>query len=281
MNFFKNKKIIILGGAGSIGSALVKKISEQKPKLLVALDNNEERLFNLRNKYICTPVIGDIRDEIRIKEVIGTYRPEIVINAAALKHVGLCEENPVEAWKTNVEGLKNVLHACDAYGVKKMVYVSTDKAVNPKCVMGKTKLEGEKLCLAWDNPDMEVVIVRFGNVVNSSGSVYEIWLRRIEEGLPLIVNHKKMRRYFMGIFEAVDLILKAVEIGKNGEKIILDMGDQKSIKELAQWLIKISRKDLKIIYSKPSKGEKFEEKLMTKNERSHAIKSEKLWIIKK
>lgn len=282
MNFSKNK-ILITGAAGSIGSALANRIADLNPKQLILLDNNESGLFEIyeevNDRCNVEYVVTDIRDQEAIKETFKRYRPEIVYHCSALKHVVLMEKYPNEAFKTNVLGLINVLMFSENFDVKKFIFISSDKAVNPTSVMGKTKLQGEKLCQEY-NGQMKCIIVRFGNVMASRGSVVPVFQKAINENRDLEVTDKKMKRYFMGIYEAVDLILKATEIGRGGETFVLDMGKPMGILQLAQFMMKLSGKDLKIKFTKANKGEKFDESLMTKEESKRAIKKRGLWIIK-
>lgn len=272
-NFLSNKVILITGAAGSIGSELSRQVYQMKPKKLLILDNNETGLFDLWNEIPrAIPLLTDIRSYLDIKIIFKTHKPEIVFHTAAYKHVKMGELFPFVMEHNNVFGTTNLLDN----DFEKFIFISTDKAVNPDCVMGKTKLECEKKCLEKKN----CIIVRFGNVLGSRGSVIPIWQKQLDENKPLTITDKRMKRFFMTIEEACSLILKAAELGKGGEKFILDMGKQWNILDIAKQIIKKSGKNIKIKMIGKQPGEKFEEKLMTKEERKRAIKKEKLWIIK-
>ncbi len=281
---FSTDKILITGAAGSIGSALSNRIADLNPKQLVLLDNNESGLFEIyeevNDRCNADYVVGDIRDTEWIYEIFKKYKFDIVYHAAAYKHVVLMEKYPIEAVKTNIEGLLNILHASEMIKIKKFIFISSDKAVNPTSYMGKTKKEGERYCKEYNKHGLNCIIVRFGNVMASRGSVVPIFQKAITEGKDLEVTDKKMKRYFMGIYEAVDLILEATRLGRGGETFVLDMGKPMEILQLAQFMIKLSGKDLKIKFSKANKGEKFDEQLMTLEESKRAKKVGKLWIIK-
>lgn len=281
-NFLTNKRVAVIGAAGSIGSALAKTIAKQKPKQLLILDQDETGIFELyeelKDKCKVDYIIASIRDQQKLFDVFGEYKPQIVYHAAAYKHVALMERFPQEAIKTNVEGTKNVIAAAKFAKAEKMVFISSDKAVNPKCVMGKTKLEGEKMCLE-EQGMTKFIVVRFGNVMASRGSLLPIWNKQIAENKNLTVTHPKMERYMMGIYDAVDLVLEASRTGNGGEKFILDMGQPVKIAEFAKTIIRISGKPLGITYTNPKQGEKFSEELMTKEEGRLAVKKGNLWII--
>ena len=213
--------------------------------------------------------------------VFKKYKPDIVYHTAAYKHVVLMERYPLEAEMTNIGGFRNILDSSAMNGVKKLIFISSDKAVNPSSVMGKTKEVGEDMCREWtEDKLLNCIIVRFGNVMASRGSVVPIFQKAITEGKDLIITDRRMKRYFMGIYEAVDLILEATRLGKGGETFVLDMGKPMEILQLAQFMVKLSGKNLKIKFSKANKGEKFDEALMTVDESKRAIKKGKLWIIK-
>lgn len=282
MNFSKSK-VLILGAAGSIGSALARRIIQYNPHRLTLLDQEESGLFGLyediETEGSVDYVVADIRDVYRMNSVFEKEKPDIVLHAAAYKHVSPMEKHYVEAYQTNVIGTMNVVQAAVMNKVKKFVFISSDKAVEPTSVMGETKRRGEKICLEANN-DTKFMVVRFGNVMASRGSVIPIFQKAISENKSLVVTHKDMQRYFMGIYDAVDLILEALRIGEGGEIFVLDMGKPMYIRDLAEMMIKISGKPLRIKYSKPGSGEKFNEKLMTEEEAKVAKKVGKLFIIK-
>ena len=281
-SFLRDKRILILGGAGSIGSALARYIARFKPQRLVILDQDETGLFEVYEdiKSVCNAdfVIDSIKDYDALQQAFFSVSPHLVFHVAAYKHVVLMERYPEEAVKTNVEGTKNAINAAINTGVQKFIFISSDKAVYPVSVMGNTKLEGEEMCLNA-NGKTKFIVVRFGNVMPSQGSVIPIWNKQISENRPLTVTHPKMKRFFMGIYEAVNLILQAARLGKGGEIFILDMGKQIFIEDLAKMMIRISGKDLGIAYTKPGLGEKFKERLMTRDEGSRAKKTGNLYVI--
>jgi UDP-N-acetylglucosamine 4,6-dehydratase len=277
-----NKVILVTGGAGSIGSALVRTLVKMKPKKVIVFDQDETGIFDIEeecgsNKVI--GVLGSIRDKICLQETFKKYKPDIVFHTAAYKHVVMCERYPAEAYKTNILGLLNLLSVCTEYKPEKFIFISSDKAVNPSSEMGKTKLRGEKFCKEF-NKKFPCIIVRFGNVMASRGSVVPTWFKNIAENKDLPVTHPLMKRYFLGIYDAVKLVIEAATIGKGGEIFILDMGKAVVISELAKTMINLSGKNLNIKYTHPGKGEKFSEVLMTKQEQKKAKRINNLLIIK-
>lgn len=238
--------VLITGAAGSIGSALARKIFQQQPTKLILLDNDETGLFDIQQELKgADAVIASIRDEERLKEVFKKYKPTVVFHVAAYKHVPLMEDHPFEAIKTNIGGVINIATIAVRSKVKRFIFISSDKAADPLSVMGLTKKYGEKLCRSYgETTKTKFLIVRFGNVMGSRGSVIPIWQRQIEKGEAVTVTSKDMRRYFMGIYEAVELILEAAK-GKEGT-YLLDMGDPIRILDLARLVIKMSGKDIPI-----------------------------------
>lgn len=279
---FIGKTVLVTGAAGSIGSALCRRIIAYQPERLLLLDQDETGLFDiyeeLKDKIPCDYIIASIRERENLISLFYEFKPQMVIHAAAYKHVVLMERWPEEAEKTNIFGLQNVIDASLLSDVEKFVFISSDKAVHPHSVMGKTKERGEKICLTA-NGKTKFTVVRFGNVMPSRGSVVPIFQKQIAEGKNLTVTDKKMRRYFMGIYDAADLILKALFLGNGGEIFILDMGQPMFIKDLAQLMIKLSGKDLSIQYTAAQKGEKFSEQLMTKEEKKRMRKVGHFYVI--
>ena len=247
------------------------------------MDNNETGLFDIyeevKSECKTEPIIGDIRDREKVENIFKIYKPDIVFHGAAMKHIIMCEKWPLEAYKINILGTINVSDMAQKYGVKKFIFISSDKAANPVSVMGKTKKKGEEICLKANNKT-KFIVVRFGNVMASRGSLLEIWKKQIKENKPLTITDKRMQRYFMGLYEAVDLILKASHFGKGGEIFILDMKDEVLIEDLAKIMIKISGKDLGVVYIEKGQGEKLKEILMTPQERKRSKKINGMWIIK-
>src|SRR3990167_3013823 len=223
----KNKRVLVTGASGSIGSELCRQL--YKTNKLYALDLNEMGLHALKRELGVPVRVGDIRNRETLRNVFDDFRPQAVFHAAAYKSVDLMEYVPEEAIYTNVAGTLNVLDYCKIYEVEKMVFISTDKVVNAKSIMGKTKSLGETMTV-----NSGYVAVRFGNVLGSRGSLMEIWERQINEGQPLTITDPAMTRFFMTIPEACSLVLEAAKIGKGGEVICFEMGRPVSILKLAQ-----------------------------------------------
>ena len=270
-----NKVVLVTGGGGSIGSELCRQLASQKPKLLIIFDIYENNAYYIEQELRRTypelnliALIGSVRDKKKIDTVFETYRPDIVFNAAAHKHVPLMETSPNEAVKNNVFGTLNVAAAADKYSVKRFVQISTDKAVNPTNIMGATKRICEMIIQTYSrHSNTEFVAVRFGNVLGSNGSVIPLFKKQIESGGPVTVTHKDIIRYFMTIQEAVSLVLQAGAYAKGGEIFVLDMGEPVKIYDLAVNLIRLSGLepgvdiDIKCTGLRP--GEKlYEERLM-------------------
>ncbi|MBI4272911.1 polysaccharide biosynthesis protein [Candidatus Uhrbacteria bacterium] len=271
-----NKKtVLITGAAGSIGSELSRQIARFQPEHLLLLDNDETRMFHiggeLQNKFPSLPIqqlVVNIRDAQKIESLFKTFRPHLVFHAAAFKHVPLMEQHPDEAVKNNVFGTRIILEAAVRNLAEKVVLISTDKAVNPSSVMGMTKRIGEKMFQACDKIKYtRCICVRFGNVLDSRGSVIPIFKEQIRKGGPVQVTHPEMERYFMLTEEACLLVLQAGAIGNGGEIFVLDMGKPVKILTLAQELIRLSGfepdQDIPIVFTNPRPGEKFTEELIT------------------
>lgn len=289
--FYKDKTILVTGGVGSIGSEIVKKLLKKyNPKIIRIFDNNETGLFNLNEKLQSKKIrlfIGDIRDKERLQKAIdGT---DIVFHAVALKHVSLCEYNPFEAIQTNVVGSQNVIDACLSAGVKKMINISTDKAVNPVNAMGATKLLTEKLITAVEHYKGKkktiFASVRFGNVLNSRGSIVPLIKHQIKKGGPITITNPNMTRFVMSIDKAVNLVLKTAEMAEGGEIFILKMpalriGDFANVmieKFALQYKYNPKKIKIKIIGEKP--GEKFHEELITEKEIKNTYETKDMFII--
>lgn len=271
----KNKRILITGVAGTIGSELVRQL--YKNNKVYGLDINEMGLHELMTDLKIPGRVGDIRDRETLRNVFEDFKPQIVFHSAAYKSVDMMEYVPEEAINTNVQGTLNVLDYSKIHEVEKFVYISTDKVVNAKSIMGKTKSLGETMTV---NSGKGYVAVRFGNVVGSRGSLIEIWERQINQGKPITLTDEKMVRYFMSIQEATELVLAAAEMGRGGEIICFEMGNPVNIKALAEEIImKLGRNiPIKIIGNRG--GEVLEEKLMTEEELKVATKIGKFYIVK-
>ncbi|RWU84527.1 polysaccharide biosynthesis protein [Janibacter hoylei PVAS-1] len=269
------KVVLVTGAGGSIGSELCRQIDKFGPKKLVMLDRDESALHAVQlsvtgQGLLDTDdvVLGNIRDAARMLAVFEHHRPDVVFHAAALKHLPLLEMYPQEAWQTNVLGTLNVLRAAHAVGVKTFVNVSTDKAANPCCVLGYSKRVTERLTADFAaKDDNTYVSVRFGNVLGSRGSVITAFTKQIEQGGPVTVTHPDVERYFMLIPEACQLVLQAAAIGRDGEVMVLDMGEPAKIQDVATTLIELSgRNDIEIVYTGLRPGEKMSEELFTPGE---------------
>ena len=273
----ENNSILVTGAAGSIGSELVRQLIKKNE--VFCIDNNETALFDLIEElrlkgFDVEGRVGDIRDDDIWDTFIYRKYPSYIFHTAALKHVTPMEWNPEEAVKTNVLGTSKVIQAANFLG-SRLIFISTDKAVDPHSVMGMTKRIGEIMV-----KNAGGITVRFANVLGSRGSVIPIWQKQVEEGRPLSITHPDMERYFMTIPQAVELVITAAEIGQPKDLIILDMGKPIKILDLAKKIIQESGQDLetKIIGIRP--GESLTEKLMTDEEQKVAIRQDKFWIIR-
>jgi len=277
-DFLYGKRIIITGAGGSIGSELSKTVSKFKPESIGLLEIDETELFLLMNKLDSTsskivPILGNVNDAVKMRSVFEKFRPEIIIHSAAYKHVPMLQLFPEEAVKTNVLGTKILGELSIEFKIKKFVYISTDKAINPKSIMGISKRICEELLHNLNRKSRtQFICVRFGNVLGSRGSVVQIFNEQIRRGGPVTVTHPEMKRYFMAIPEAVLLVLEASAIGVGGEAYVLDMRNPVKILDLAKDMIKLSGHepdvDVPIAYSGIRPGEKLFEELLSSGEGS-------------
>ncbi len=275
---FKNKKILITGGTGSIGIGLAKQLMKYQPSAIRILSNDENSIFEMKQLFpknqILNFMIGDIRDRDRIDLAIRNI--DIVFHAAAMKHVDICEQNPFDAVKTNVVGTSNILESSIIENVSKFVFISTDKATNPTSTLGASKLLAERLThdASSYRGDGKTIfsVVRFGNVMNSRGSVFQIFLEQIRKGKPVTVTDSRMTRFIMSIPEATNLILEVANMAKDREIFILKMPSVRII-DLAKSMVRIHK--LKVLHdknyppikiSKLREGERFHEFLITHDE---------------
>ena len=269
------KRILVTGAAGSIGSELCRQIASFEPASIILFDNSENSLFNLDNELQdvnarIAPCLGDVTDEGDLARVFLKYRPEVVFHAAAYKHVPLAEANPFSVIKNNILGMWRLTEAVKTYGTEKFVLISTDKAVMPENIMGATKRVAELMVLSSINLSRSGCAVRFGNVLDSNGSVVPTFNKMISEGGPVKVTHPDIERYFMTIPEAVQLVLQAATLNCGGDLYVLDMGDPVKIMDLAKNMIRLSGlepdKDIKIEITGLRPGEKLEEILHSGDE---------------
>ena len=290
----KGKTVLISGAAGSIGSELARQAILYKPVKLVLLDQAESALFEVVNELQVlngiqvVPIIGDITESKRMQHLFATHHPNIVLHAAAYKHVPLMEDNPSEAVRCNVFGTKILADLSMQFGVKKFVMISTDKAVNPTSVMGATKRAAEIYVQSISRNNQQegtsFITTRFGNVLGSNGSVIPVFKRQIENRQPVTVTHPEVTRYFMTIPEACQLVLEAGSIGKGGEIYIFDMGKSIKVLNLAKKMIQLSGleidKDIEIKFTGLRNGEKLYEELLSNEENTIPTHHPKILIAK-
>ena len=282
--------VLVSGAGGSIGSELCKQILRFKPKQLICLDISEQSIYHLEQELdqfnIHTSLsyhVGDVRNVSRLDKLFTKYRPKVVFHAAAYKHVPLMENNNVlEAFNNNVLGTFTLAKASKKVKVEKFILISTDKAVNPTNVMGATKRLAEMICQGLqDKKNTQFVIVRFGNVLGSSGSVIPKFQQQIAMGGPVTVTHPKITRYFMSIPEAAQLVLQAGLMGKGGEIFVLDMGKPIKLLDLAKDMIRLSgftEEEIKVEFSGLRPGEKLYEELLADDEITMPTQQKKLRI---
>ncbi|MBK6515899.1 MAG: polysaccharide biosynthesis protein [Polyangiaceae bacterium] len=286
----RGRTVLVTGAGGSIGSELCRQICRFSPKRLVLVEQAENALFEIHRELLRTvpevdliPVIGDITDDRRMRATFTKHAPEIVLHAAAHKHVPMMEYNPGEAIKNNVFGTQTVADISDELGVERFVMISTDKAVNPTSIMGASKRAAELYIQALSaRSKTKFVAVRFGNVLGSAGSVIPLFQEQIARGGPLTVTHPEMRRYFMTIPEASQLVLQAATMGDGGEIFILDMGEPVRIVDLARDLVKLSGlrpdEDIEIQFTGMRPGEKLFEELSVANENANKTRHAKIFV---
>jgi FlaA1/EpsC-like NDP-sugar epimerase len=286
------KAVLVTGAAGSIGSGLVKQISNYNPKTIVLLDQAESALYDLQQDLNSRGsncpfeiVIGDIRNYNRLKRVFEFYKPEYVFHAAAYKHVPLMENNPSEAVLTNVQGTKNLVDLSIEFDVLKFVMISTDKAVNPTNVMGASKRVAEIYAQSKNTlGKTKFITTRFGNVLGSNGSVIPLFQKQIEQGGPLTITDERITRFFMTIPEACQLVLEAGSMGQGGEIFVFDMGKSVKIIDLAKKMIQLSGlelgKDIEIKITGLRPGEKLYEELLASEENTVPTHNPQILIAK-
>ena len=297
-NFFKNKKILITGATGSVGTALIKElINNHQFKVIRAMSNDENGLFSLKSiirKNLCTHGVMKRKEKIRLLHgdvrnlkrcIEATKDIDIVIHAAAMKHVDICEYNPNETISTNIMGTRNMVNASLKNKIDKFIFISTDKAVNPSTLMGKSKLAAEKIVNKANNKNLKKTFhsIRFGNVIGSRGSVLEVFKNQIKANLNLTITHKKMTRFFMNLDDAANKILESAKISRGGEIFAIQSMQSFKIDDLAKVLIKYYKKGKinrsKISYIGIRKNEKLEEVLLSNTEAKNATQTKDFFIL--
>jgi FlaA1/EpsC-like NDP-sugar epimerase len=284
------KRVMITGGGGSIGSELCRQIARLNPVELIVVDHSEYSLYKIDHELhsdyhdlLFHSVLGDICDPATVEKVIGDYKPDVVFHAAAYKHLPILQTQIREAFRNNVYGTMRVAEAAERHGVGTFVLISTDKAVNPANIMGATKRVAEMYCQNMNaRSQMCFITVRFGNVLNSNGSVVPLFQEQIAKGGPVTVTHPEISRYFMTISEASQLIMQAAVLGSGGEIYVLDMGEPVNITYLAEHLIRLAGKepgrDIEIIYTGLRPGEKLFEQLFHELEPYERTTHEKILL---
>lgn len=273
-----NKIVLVSGGGGSIGSELCKQIARLSPAALVIFEHSEFNLYNIERTILASnpavkihAILGDLCDRDKVDHIIKTYKPDVIFHAAAYKHVPMLQIQVREAVRNNILATINLAEAAIKYHCNKFVFISTDKAVNPANILGSSKRVAEMYC-EWKNrpSSTRFITVRFGNVLDSGGSVVPLFREQIKQGGPVTVTHPEITRFFMTIPEASQLIMQAAAMGKGGEIFVLDMGNPVKITYLAEQMIKLSGRvpgqDIKIVYTGLRLGEKLFEELFYENE---------------
>ena len=284
------RTVLVTGGGGSIGSELSRLVAEFEPLQLVIFEQSEFNLYQIDHeisqrhpKLKLITILGDVCDRKLVRHIFSSFRPDVVFHAAAYKHVPILQGQLREGVKNNVLGTRNVALAADEYAADRFVFISTDKAVNPGNWMGVTKRVAEVFCQALDaESETSYVIVRFGNVLDSAGSVVPLFRKQLRSGGPITVTHPDVTRYFMTIREASQLILEASSFGQNGEIYVLDMGKPIRISFLAEQMVRLSGKepgkDIDIVFTGLRPGEKLEEELFYPDEMLTATGYEKIFL---
>ncbi|WP_094603875.1 UDP-N-acetyl-alpha-D-glucosamine C6 dehydratase [Sporomusa silvacetica DSM 10669] len=289
-SYIRGKRVLVTGAGGSIGSELCRQLTKLEPSQLILLGKGENSIYEidreLREKHgnlKLEPIIADVRDASRINQLFDRFRPQVVFHAAAHKHVPLMEAQPEEAVRNNVFGTKNVAEAACRTDTEMFIMISTDKAVNPTSVMGATKRVAELIVQSMNGKGRtRFSAVRFGNVLGSRGSVIPLFRRQIAKGGPITITHPEMKRYFMTIPEATQLVLQAGSMAQGGEVFVLDMGEPVKIVDMARDLIELSGlvpgKDVEIKYTGLRPGEKLFEELLTAEEGTSSTRHEKIYV---
>ncbi|MCI5699674.1 MAG: polysaccharide biosynthesis protein [Lachnospiraceae bacterium] len=290
MDYVQNKTVLVTGGGGSIGSEICRQIAIHNPRQLIVFDIYENNAYDIENELRKSHpelnlqvLIGSVRNQKRVERIFSTYRPELVFHAAAHKHVPLMENSPNEAVKNNVLGTWIVAQAADRYHAKKMVLISTDKAVRPTNIMGASKRICELIVQNFaQKSKTEYAAVRFGNVLGSNGSVIPLFRKQIAQGGPVTVTDPNIIRYFMTIPEAVNLVLQCGALAEGGEVFILDMGEPVKILDLAKKMIRLSGyvpdQDIKIVFTGLRPGEKLYEELLIDEDNLKETSNDRIFV---
>lgn len=295
--YLSGKRVMVTGAAGSIGSELCRQIMQIGPERLILFERTENELYKIDMEFsmhysngLYAPILGDVLDKGRLEAVMERFRPQVVFHAAAYKHVPITEAHPYEAIRNNIEGTMRVADASLRFGVEKFVLISTDKAVDPVNVMGATKRVAELICQGMNNTGnpgttdkTRFIVVRFGNVLNSAGSVIPLFKQQIERGGPITITHPEMTRYFMSIPEAAQLVMQAGAMGEGGEIFVLDMGEPVKIVDLANDMIRLmgySPEDIEMVFTGLRPGERITESLVGVGEHIEPTAHEKILLVK-
>ncbi len=289
--YLSERAVLVTGAGGSIGSELCRQIAHFNPSQLILLGHGENSIYEIHRELVTdfgglelVPVIADIRDDAAISAIFDHYRPRVVFHAAAHKHVPLMEDNPAEAVKNNILGTRNVALSARRGQAETFIMISTDKAVNPTGVMGATKRIAEMITqqIFREGSPTRFAAVRFGNVLDSRGSVVPLFKKQIARGGPVTVTHPEMVRFFMTIYEAVQLVIQAGAMSSGGEIFVLDMGEPVKIIDLARRMIRLAgfepEKDIKITYSGIRPGEKLYEEILTAQEGVSATLHQRIFV---
>lgn len=283
LRYLRGKRVLVTGAGGSIGSELCRQLLSGGAQRLYLFGHGENSIYQIDRELrllqeegvgeraSIVPVIGDLKDRDFVDYIIGRLKADVIFHAAAYKHVPMMEENPVAAVENNVFGTDNLVAAAKKHGVKRFVLISTDKAVDPVSVYGASKFICERLVQnAASEPNSNFMVVRFGNVLGSRGSIMPLFQKQIEKGGPVTVTHPEARRWFMTIPEACSLVLKAGGVGENGKLYLLDMGEPVKIRDLAEQMIRFyglePQRDIKIEYIGLRPGERLDEELWSREE---------------
>ena len=263
LSYIEDKRVLVTGAGGTVGSKLSEQLLHNKAQRIYLLDNSENSLYNVHQSLIndedkIVPILGNLQDKEFVYDIIDKLKPDIIFHCAAFKHVHLCEENPIECIKNNVFSTYNLLLAIDK--IEKFIHVSTDKAVNPIGIYGISKKICEDLVLGEFSD--KFVVCRFGNILGSSGSIFHLFKKQIEDGGPLTITNKYASRYFITLEEAVSLLLQIANVGMKNNIYVLNMGDLINIEKLAFRMMDFLRKDVEINYIGLRKGERMNEDIM-------------------